>query len=123
LALFNLVWQDPSVLASALVDLALIPGSLALGLELVATSTQFCDGLLSEELLQCPLLDILLLVLFQLGDKLDGALQNGTLVLFTSWHNLGQLVDALVNSLSPTAFNWDMLATARIYVMICSPSL
>jgi hypothetical protein len=112
LALFDLIWQDASVLAGALVDLALVPSSLALGLELVAASTQLCNGLFSKEFLQRPLLDILLLVLLQLCDELDGALQDGALVFLAAWNNLGQLVDALVDSLSPTAFDWNMLVAA-----------
>jgi hypothetical protein len=110
LALFDLVWQDASVLAGALVDLALVPSSLALSLELVTASTQLCDGLFGEEFLQSPLLDILLFVFLQLCNELDGALQDGTFIFLTAWNDLGQLVDALVDSLSPTAFDWNMLA-------------
>jgi hypothetical protein len=49
---------------------------LHLGLELIATGAQLGDCLLGEQFLERPFLDVLLLVLFELCDELDSALQN-----------------------------------------------
>lgn len=62
LALLDLVWYDAVVLAGTLVNLALIPGPLAFGFELVAACAEFRDGLLCQQLLKRPLFDVLLLV-------------------------------------------------------------
>jgi hypothetical protein len=78
-----------STLASLLPRLDFSPCSLTLGLQLVITGTEFCDGLLSEELLEGPLLDILSFVLLELGDELNGTLQNRSLVLLTTGDDLG----------------------------------
>lgn len=45
LALLDLIWYDASILASALVDLSLVPRSLTFGLELVAAGAEFSDRL------------------------------------------------------------------------------
>lgn len=114
MALLDFVWQDAGVLAGALIDLALIPSSLAFSLEFVATCTELCDSLLGKELLERPLLDILLFVLFQLSDELDGTLQDRALVLFAAWNNFGQLVDALVDGFASAAFNCSRLAMVNV---------
>lgn len=64
LPLFDLVGHDSCVLAGAFIDLTFIPCSLALCLELVAAGAQLSNRLLRQELLECPLLNVLLLVLF-----------------------------------------------------------
>jgi hypothetical protein len=109
----------------------LIPGSLALSLELVTASTEFSDSLLRQQLLERPFLDILLLVLFELCDELDGALQNRAFVLFTPRNNLCQLVDAFVDGFASAAFNYVKLVTVNIswdlgmptFFVIVSPDL
>lgn len=74
--------------------------SLALLLELVVGRAQLRNGLLGQELFQRPLFDILLLVLLELGDEANSPLQDRSLVLFASRHDLGQLVDAFVDGLA-----------------------
>lgn len=76
LALFDLFGKDAVIFARTFVDLALIPGPLALGFEFIAAGTKFGDGLLREQLLKCPLLNVLLLILLELGDELNSALEN-----------------------------------------------
>jgi hypothetical protein len=105
LSLFDLVWQNAVVFAGALVDLTLVPRPLAFVLELLATCAQLCDGLLRQQLLEGPLLDVLLLVLLQLSDELYGPLEDRPLVLFAAWYDLGQFVDAFVDGLAAAAFD------------------
>lgn len=100
LALFDLVGNDARLFACALPDIALVPSVLHLSFELVAAAAQLSDGLLREKLLESPFLNILLLVLLQLRDELDGTLKNGTLVLFATRNNLGELIDTLVDGLT-----------------------
>jgi hypothetical protein len=76
LPLLDLFRHNASVFAGTLVNLSFVPSSLALGLKLVAAGTQFGDGLFCQELFQCPLLDVLLFVLLQLGDELNSALKD-----------------------------------------------
>lgn len=76
LPLLDFFRHNASILTGTLVNLGLVPSSLALGLELVTTGTQFGDGLFCQKLLQCPLLNVLLLVLLQLGDELNSALKD-----------------------------------------------
>ena len=92
-------------LASLLPRLDLAPCSFALGLELIVARTEFRDGLLGQELLQGPLLNILGLVLLELRDELDRPLQDRTLVLLAAGYNLCELIDALIDSLSAAALN------------------
>jgi len=89
LALLDLIRHDAVVFACTLVDLALVPGPLAFGLELVAACAELGDGLLGKQFLKCPLLDILLLVLLELGNKLYCSLENGSLVLLAARDNFG----------------------------------
>ena len=74
LPLFDLIWQDTIVFACSLVDLALLPGPLALALEFITASAELGDGLFGEQLFERPLLNVLLLVLFQLSNELNSAL-------------------------------------------------
>lgn len=71
-----LLRRQASALTRLLPRLDLAPRTLALGLELVVAGAQLGDGLLGQQLLQRPLLDVLVLVLLELGDELDGALQD-----------------------------------------------
>lgn len=109
LPFLDLIWENTSILACALVNLALVPGPLTLGLEFVTARAELGDGLLSEQLLECPFLNILLLVLLKLSDELDGTLEDRALILLTARHNLGQLVDALVDGLTSTSFDYVVL--------------
>lgn len=85
----ELLRYNAGVLAGLLPYFGFGPGALAFCLELVTASTELCDGLLRQKLLQRPLLDVLRLVLLELCDKLNGALKDGALVLFTTGDNLG----------------------------------
>jgi hypothetical protein len=76
LPLLDLFRHNASVFAGTLVNLSFVPSSLALGFEFVTAGTQFSDGLFCQELFQCPLLDVLLFVLLQLGDELNSALKD-----------------------------------------------
>ena len=76
LRFFDLVGKDAVILARALVNLALIPSPLAFSFKFVTTSAELGDSLLRQELLECPLLNVLLFVLLQLSDELHGALEN-----------------------------------------------
>lgn len=76
LTLLDFVGQNAIVFACALVDLALVPCALAFRLELVTAGAELRDGLLRQKFLKRPLFDILLLVLFELRDELDGALED-----------------------------------------------
>ena len=116
LTLFDFVGQDAILLACTLVDLALVPCTLTLCLELVAAGAEFGDGLLGQQLFERPFFNVLLLVLLELGDELHGALEDGALVLLAAWNDLGEFVDALVDGLAAAAFNcgccqlWDARA-------------
>lgn len=85
-------------LACLLPSLNLTPCPFTLSLQLVVTCAQLGDGLLCEQLLQGPFLDVLVLVLLELSDELDCALQDGAFVLLASRYNLGKLVDTLIDS-------------------------
>ena len=82
--------------ARALPDVKLAFGGLSLGLEAVTAARQFGDGLIQQQLLQRPLLDVLVFVLLQLRDVLHCSLQNAAFILLAPRHDLGQLVDAFV---------------------------
>jgi hypothetical protein len=88
LPILDLIWNNASVFARTLVDGTLIPSSLAFAFELITAGAELSNGLFGQQLLQCPLLDILLLVLLELLDELNGTLQNGALVLLTARDNL-----------------------------------
>ena len=79
---------------------------LHLCLEFVAAGAQLSDSLLREKLLQGPFFDILLLVLLQLCDELDGALEDGSLVLLAARDDLGEFIDAFVDSLATSTLNY-----------------
>lgn len=105
MAFFDFVRQDAVVLARTLVNLALVPCTLALCFELVTAGAELGDGLLSQQLLKSPFFNILLLVLLKLGYELYGALEDRALVLLAAWNNLGEFVDAFVDSLATAALN------------------
>jgi hypothetical protein len=109
-ATFALLGFQAGALTRLLPRLDLAPRTLALRLQLVVAGAQLGNGLLGEQLLQGPLLNILSLVLLELCDEGDGALKDGTLVLFTAGDNLGQLIDSFVDGLTTTAFDWQKLA-------------
>lgn len=93
-------------MTSFLPGLNLAPGPLVLCLQLIVASTKFSDSLFREELFQSPLLNILGLVLFKLSNEGNGALEDGTLVLFAARNNFGKFIDTLVNSLTAASFNY-----------------
>jgi len=98
-----------STLASLLPCLDFSPCSFTLGFQLVITGTEFGDGLLSEKLLEGPLLNILSLVLLELGDELNSALQNRALVLLATR-------DDLANSLMPSLMVSRRRRSTRFYI-------
>ena len=105
LVLIILLRVQSSTLTSLLPRLNLAPRTLALRLQLIIASAELCNSLLGKKLLKRPLLDVLVLVLFQLSDELDGALEDGTLVLLAAWDDLGELVDAFVDGFASSALN------------------
>lgn len=87
--LFLLRGLHAGALGSLLPRLRLMVQAVTFLLELVVGGAELRDGLFGQELFQRPLLDVLLLVLLELGDELDGTLKDGTLVLLTAGHDLG----------------------------------
>ena len=71
-----LLGVQASALAGLLPRLNLAPRPFTFSLELVIARTEFSNGLLGQELLQRPLLNVLGLVLLELSDELNGALQD-----------------------------------------------
>jgi hypothetical protein len=61
--------------------------------------------LLGEQLLQSPLLDVLRLIVFELRDELHGAGEDAALVLLTSRHDFGDLVDSFVDSFASASLD------------------
>jgi hypothetical protein len=102
---FSLDRSNTGLLRRLLPLLALGPCALALTLELVAARAEFRDGLLSEELLQRPLFDVLGLVVFELRDELYSACENAAFVLFAARHDLCDFVDTFVNGFTAAALN------------------
>lgn len=101
-----MLWQlETSVLCNLLPHAQLPVHALALLLELVVGRTKLLNGLFGEELLQRPLLKVLSLILSQLSNVGHCTLQDGALVFLASGHNLGQLVDPLVDGLSPSSLD------------------
>lgn len=86
-------------------QLALGPGALTFVLKFVAAGAELGDGLLGQKLLQSPFLDVLRLVVFELGDELHGAGEDAALVLLASGHDLGDLVDAFVDGFAATSLD------------------
>ena len=84
-----LLGSQTSTLTSLLPSLNLAPSSLALCLQFIIAGAELGNGLLGEQLLERPLFDVLGLILLQLCDELDGALEDRPFVLLTSWDNLG----------------------------------
>jgi len=61
--------------------------------------------LFSEQLLKCPFLDVLRLVLLELCDELNRALEDGAFILLAPRDNLGELIDALVDGFAAAALD------------------
>lgn len=106
LVLLILLRVQSSTLTSLLPRLNLAPRTLALRLQFIIASAELCNSLLGKKLLKRPLLDVLVLILFELSDELDGALEDGTLVLLAAWDDLGELVDTFVDGFASSALNW-----------------
>lgn len=85
--------------------LALGPGALALVLELVAAGAELGDGLLGEQLLQRPLLDVLRFVFFELRDELHRAREDAAFVLLAAGDDFGEFVDAFVDRFAAAALD------------------
>ena len=96
---------QPGVLSDLLPCLELPVEALALGLQLVIRLAELADGLLRKQLLQRPLLDVLCFILLQLRNEGNGALKDGALVLLAARNNLGELINALIDSLTATTLN------------------
>jgi len=72
---------------------------------LVNARAKLVDGLFGKKLLKCPLLDVLRLILLELGNELDGTLKDGPLVLLTAGDDLGKFVDTFVDGFATTALD------------------
>ena len=101
----QLRWNDTAFLADALVGIELTMCFGTLVLQTFTGRAEFGDGLVEQELLKSPLLDVLLFIFSQLTNILDGALKDRTLVLLTSRNNLGKFIDAFIDSLPTTTLN------------------
>jgi hypothetical protein len=97
---------QPGVLRHLLPRVQLPVEALALLLELVVRLAELGDGLLREQLLQRPLLDVLRLVLLELRDERDSPLEDRALVLLATRDDLGELVDPLVDGLTTPTLDW-----------------
>lgn len=104
------------ILRDLLPGLELAVDAVNLLLEFVVRGTELRDGLLGEKLLECPLFYRLLFVLLELGDVADCICQDGSFVLLTTGHNLGQFVDALVDSLTATTLD---LCIVSVKLLTC----
>jgi hypothetical protein len=93
------------LLRGFLPQLTLGPGALAFVLEFVAAGAELGDGLLGQQLLQGPFLDVLRLVVFELRDELHGAGENAALVLLASGHDFGDFVDSFVDGFASASLD------------------
>jgi hypothetical protein len=98
-------WYAVVVYTGLFVKLFLVPRPLVVALEPVTASAQLIDCLVKQKLLKSPLLNILALIILELSDILDGALEDRTFVLFAAGDNLLELVDTFVDSLTTAALN------------------
>jgi len=95
--LFFLRQPQPGALRYTLPHLQLTVQALALAFEFVVGCAELRNGLLCQELLQCPLLDVLRFILLELRYERHGPLKNGSLVLLVARDYLSQLVDAFID--------------------------
>jgi hypothetical protein len=105
-----LLGSQTSLHTSLFPRLNLSPRALTLSLQFVVACAQLSNSLLSQQLLQCPLLNVLCLVLLELSDKLNCSLQDRALILFASWNNLCEFVDTFVDGFTTTTLNCGGLA-------------
>lgn len=101
----HLLGHDAGVFTRALVNLDLAPGGLGFGLHALGRGAQLGDGLVEQQLLESPLLDVGLFVVFELADVLHRARKDGALVLLAVWYNLSELIDAFIDGFSAPPFN------------------
>lgn len=85
--------------------LALCPSSLTFSLELIATGAELGNSLFREQFLESPLLDVLSLVLLELGDELHSSSEYAALVLLTARNDLCELIDTLIDGFSAAALD------------------
>jgi hypothetical protein len=104
-AILQTGWYAVVVYTGLFVQLSLVPCPLIVALEPVTACAQFVDCLIKQKLLKCPFLNILALVVLELSDILDGALEDGAFILLAAGNNLLELVDAFVDGLTTTALN------------------
>jgi len=83
----------------ALPKLLLVPCTVQLPTEVV-------DGLLRDELLERPLVDVLVAVVLQFLDVRNGAREDRAFVLLTARDDLGEFVDAFVYCLAAATFDF-----------------
>lgn len=72
--ILKLVWYNAGAIASTFVNFLFVPGALIICLESVASRTELVDGLIQEELFQCPFLEVGAFGIFQLANVLNSAL-------------------------------------------------
>src|SRR4051794_29338710 len=89
--------RQTGILSKTLPDLELSIQPAVLVLKLVVRLAELRNSLLRKQLLQSPLLDVLSLVLLELRDEGNSPLENGPLVLLAVGHDLGKLIDALID--------------------------
>lgn len=75
-------------------------------LKLVIGIAELLDGLFGEQLFECPFLDILCLILSELGNIGNCSCKNGPFVLFASRNYFCQLVDTFVDCFAATTFDY-----------------
>jgi len=100
-----LFWYNSMVRTRTLPDIGFLFRLLRLCLQPITARAEFGNGLVQQEFLQRPLLNVLAFVLFELGYVLHRALEDAALVLLAAWYDLRELVDAFVNGFAATAFN------------------
>jgi hypothetical protein len=100
-----LFWYNSMVRTCTLPDLGFLFRLLRLCLEPITARAEFGNGLVQQEFLQRPLLNVLTFVILELGNVLHRALEDAAFVLLAARYNLRELVDAFVNCFAAAAFN------------------
>lgn len=93
------------ILGHAFPGFQLLVEPFTLLLQLIVGSAQLRDGLLSKQLLQRPLLNVLRFVILELIDEGNRALENRPLVLLAVGHDFCELIDALVYRFATAALD------------------
>lgn len=84
--------------------------AIDLSLQLRILSTDLIDRMAGRHVVLIPSFIHGFFLLMKLADILDRTLQNGPLVLIAVGDKLRDLVDALIDSFTPTTFNWKLVS-------------